>query len=688
MHTFPINDLDVVRLEYLLNLSSKPPLHSLDVLRFSEEGKTRVLHVALRQENDCIEVVKLLLKRGASAKLKLVESGETAIHVAAKHCNDPVILRLLFDAGANVHATTRFENQTALHIAVRRCHQPVVEELLRRGIHIDAQTRNGNTALHMAVLKGSKTMVKLLLDRGADPNCQNDEKETPFTSSLGRFEDQISRLMLRTNIAKPVNVYLKNHEGEIALHSAALHCKSVAVFKTVRNLGPSMIENDSRLLFYAIANRNSSTRVELLRLLLESNSADPRSIVSRKGETMLHFAVRMGAVDVAEYLLDFQKLDINGKPGQKIPLFSALRNGDEAAVNLLLRHGAQTDLVDRQDCHQSPLHAAIAGFNDDEGELFRVCRKLIDRGTPLDHFDSNKQTALVTALLGGKKLLAELLIRRGANVRLATFEGLSPLHIASKKGLVNIVKKLLVAGASANDTRVDGKSVLEYATSSSDNSSWDSVKLLLEYGANCRADGGALVSALIEHKLEILRLLLSHGADVNLEYQGKVPLAYAIDTNSSDSIKTTECLLKYIALLDSQGRPVHQENLKLIRGSVRFQNFYNRCILELESMRSTPLDQEFSVTYFDLLTGRDDSIECCLRYRKLKIEVIGKLKFDIYFGMILNKWRVGLRRLSMLEKLRAPLVDALINRLPCELIEMICAYFSDQELEACGLDSR
>ncbi|OXU32291.1 hypothetical protein TSAR_007067 [Trichomalopsis sarcophagae] len=688
----PSINADVARLEYLLSRHLQPFVQF--ELNSYGADKTLALHLALRLKDDNdnnnnnerenkIELVKLLLKSGASAKQKLGKNGETALHVAVKHCTEPVILRQLLDAGVMLNATTRHEKLTALHIAVKTNDRLAVEEMLNRGVRIDAQSRVGDTALHLAVKFEFKALVQLLLDHGADPNCQNDIGETPFTSSLGRVKDRISNLMLSETAVKPVNVRLKNHAGETALHFATLRCYSVTVFKTLLNLSHLNLKNDWILLFHVIKNPNSSIRMQLFRALLK-HGTDLRRFVNKDGQTLLCLAVHFGSVDVAKYLLESEKVDVNGKPGRKVPLFGALRNGNEVAVNLLLRHDARVDLIDRHVCDQSSVHAAILGFDDKAAS--RVCKRLLDYGAPLDHLDSNKNTALIRALRNCRERVASLLIARGANVHLKNLDGLSPLHIASNKGLIDTVKKLLDAGANVNEVTNMGSSVLEYATYSD---SEEAVKLILEHGANCRTDSRALLSALAFHQKnpQITKLLLAHGADINLKIQDKLPLAHTIHNYkySSSSSLVLGYLLKHIALLDSQGQPVQQENLELIDQYEDMKNFYEKSVRQLEIMRSTRVCQKSPVTYFDLLTKRHDGLVRCLRCKKLTLAVrsnADKSTFPFYFNDMLSNYNVGLRRLSMLQKLQVLLQDVLGNQLPCELIKILCQYFNDKELEA------
>ena len=74
-------------------------------------------------------------------------------------------------------------------------------------------------------------------------------------------------------------------------------------------------------------------------------------------------------------------------------------------------------------------------------------------------------------------------------------------------------KFLLENGVNVN-LEEDGKTALEYATS---RGHVEVVRLLLDHGADINAQGGAaLLQAVLHHHLEVVKLLLNHGAEVNV----------------------------------------------------------------------------------------------------------------------------------------------------------------------------
>eukprot|EP00952_Eustigmatos_sp_NYUAD-ZCMA_P011000 44821-Eustigmatos_ZCMA.PRE.1 len=71
--------------------------------------------------------------------------------------------------------------------------------------------------------------------------------------------------------------------------------------------------------------------------------------------------------------------------------------------------------------------------------------------------------ALAFAALGDRKDIAELLLRHGACVDADIHKGFTPLHCASQRGHLRLVKLLLARGANVNAAMHDGRTSLYLA---------------------------------------------------------------------------------------------------------------------------------------------------------------------------------------------------------------------------------
>jgi uncharacterized protein len=161
--------------------------------------------------------------------------------------------------------------------------------------------------------------------------------------------------------------------------------------------------------------------------------------------------------------------------GGEVPLIEALKKGDTAAVQSLLRQ--QLD----------------------------VNRPAIDASTAL-HWAAYRED--VTTV--------EQLIRRGANVKAANRHGVTPLSLAALKGNAAIIERLLGAGADANTVLPEGETVLMTAARTGRTAA---VHALVEHGASVHAKENlrgqtALMWAAAQGHADTVRLLIRAGADL------------------------------------------------------------------------------------------------------------------------------------------------------------------------------
>ena len=161
-------------------------------------------------------------------------------------------------------------------------------------------------------------------------------------------------------------------------------------------------------------------------------------------------------------------------------------------------------------------------------------RRLLDAGTPVDGRDARRRTALLAATHANRVDAARLLIERGADVNAKDALQDSPFLYAGAEGRLEILRLTLAAGADLASTNRYGGSALIPAAH---HGHVDAVRELLATKINVdhvnRLGWTALLEAVIlgdggAAHTEIVRLLVAHGANVNLaDAQGVPPLAHA-----------------------------------------------------------------------------------------------------------------------------------------------------------------
>ncbi|CAB0043831.1 unnamed protein product [Trichogramma brassicae] len=151
------------------------------------------------------------------------------------------------------------------------------------------------------------------------------------------------------------------------------------------------------------------------------------------GLTHLHVACMFYCGDVIKNFLDYGQFPncLEQKTGDS-PLHLVLRDKNRDMVELLLERGADPNLANRNG--SNALHVICRGDRDDTDLMKMIFEFGNSKRHPVqvDAQDKLGNTPLNLALLYGKKNLAKLLLKNGANPDLTNQEGLNSLHIVCR----------------------------------------------------------------------------------------------------------------------------------------------------------------------------------------------------------------------------------------------------------------
>ena len=147
--------------------------------------------------------------------------------------------------------------------------------------------------------------------------------------------------------------------------------------------------------------------------------------------------------------------------------------------------------------------------------------RLVEAGADVDAAQGDGTTPLHWAVYRIEPALVDALLARGADPNATNLYGSSPLSEAVKIADPVLVEKLLAAGADPEAPNADGQTALMLAARAG---ALDVARLLLEHGADVNRrelwrGQTALMWAADEAQTELTRLLIEHGADVDARSQ-------------------------------------------------------------------------------------------------------------------------------------------------------------------------
>ncbi|KAM0276585.1 hypothetical protein ACHAQH_006590 [Verticillium albo-atrum] len=266
--------------------------------------------------------------------------------------------------------------------------------------------------------------------------------------------------------------------------------------------------------------------VHMRRLLDLGLSPDPKDSHTLEPivPTPLSVALSGPHLEATKVLIDGKVDILTGDKKGVTPILVACQNGDPDLVRLLIEKGVDIEVKDENGV--TPLQGAT-----DWGRLQAV-EVLLEHGADhtygqVDNKEANSTTwkPLVQASENNYAKIAALLLAKGADADATGPKGCA-LYLAAKQGYVDICVMLLKHGASANVVATDFAPPLSVAVESG---KLELVRLLLDHGANIEAvfkgaeDGDSMDTALTlaarDGSTEIVELLLQRGANPN-HYEG------------------------------------------------------------------------------------------------------------------------------------------------------------------------
>ncbi|CAB0042599.1 unnamed protein product [Trichogramma brassicae] len=225
--------------------------------------------------------------------------------------------------------------------------------------------------------------------------------------------------------------------------------------------------------------------------------------------THFHVACQYGLEDVVQKFLELgQDPNLLVQKTGNSPLYLALSHGEEGVSRLLLKHGADPSLANRDGW--TPLH--VVGENYWNSTDMEIVFELYEKCKPgqvdaRDKFGNTPLHLAVRSISSNVKHVVRALLEIGANPNLANEEGLTPMHIISKRCKLDRL----------------GESFLKFN---------DDMNQPVQLDARDKLGNTPLHLAALWYDYKNLALLLKNGANPNLTNEnGDTPLHFISKTD-------------------------------------------------------------------------------------------------------------------------------------------------------------
>ena len=391
-----------------------------------------------------------------------------------------------------------------------------------------------------AAMKGDKPTVRALLQQKADVNKPQIDGTTALHWAVQSNDLETADLLIRAG----ANVSAANRATATPLHLASINGNAAMIERLIRA------------------------------------GADPNAALTKSADTALMMTARTGKTDAAQVLLDSGAL-VNAKEtwGGTTALMWAVAERHPAVVKLLIEHGA--------DVNARSYFVPSASGRGFEGTA-PVAPK---PGQPIEEFASGLLTPLMFAAREDDLESARLLLAAGADVNTIGADGKDALGLAVFSGSYDLASFLIDSHSRVNQPDAQRFTPLFWAVDrrnmeTAPNFPWTVtvdplplVRKLLEAGADPNAlinstprgrmrEGAprivfatAVMRAAFAGDIELVKLLLSHGADPHIMSADKeTPLMAACGTgfiNGYHRTKPPADRLEVVKLLLSLGEDIN-----------------------------------------------------------------------------------------------------------------------------------
>lgn len=430
----------------------------------------------------------------------------------------------------------------------------------------------------LSCLTGNLSVAKYLYHEGAALNARDSDSQGTaivMAAAFGKME------VVRWLIDRGVDVTIPNNQGTTALHfasrsgSSSGSCENIDIVSSLINAGADVnAKTDTGET--PLCQAAHSFFVDTARLLL-SNGAD-KNIRNNRGTT---------ALETITELVDY------------LPHVSAAEKGQMIEAGFVFNTRVAMELIKLLSQEET-----VSTFNSlllyelDNGKDSATIRELLLSGANPNQVYDDGCSVLYVAVEYDLSEVVKLLINAGANVNAKISSGHTPLHYAIEKESLEIIQALLFHGADPNIKKPEGVPTLYCAVLSKTNG-YAICEALINAGAEIDSFNASFQTPLHlaaeQNKVEIVRLLIEAGADVNhVIYDGAylyTPLSRVIDYRDQEDhvgnrLNTIDLLLSAGATLNTDNCDSRTAAQAIKRAKQASENGKNELAVKLKSIAS------------------------------------------------------------------------------------------------------
>lgn len=411
----------------------------------------------------------------------------------------PVIMSALCDSGHSseeqIHQINS-DGYSVLHLAVQCGDVSVVQYLVEQGADIEDSNPEGHTAIHAAARMGHMDIFYFLLSKGANPDVP-DYKGKSLQNFATQSRDRGFISLVKDSIRKH-------------------NCLKKKVF-TAASHG-----DEDRLREFA----ESGCLVSVMR-----DSA---------GLTALMTACQNGGENAISFLLENRpRVNAIDKHG-RTALFHAAAHGHVGATQLLIQRGAALDVLNK--VGTTALYVALGQGHFNVAEL--LVQSSIAIGIDSDQRDSMGRSSLMHAILD-KDVRTVIWLLDHTEISLSGTDAAGSFPLATAllhctgKVRMDIATSLLARGADVNQEDSSGQTALA---------------LFVDSMCSLRARNSSRAPTTPKGDLEIIRLLVTAGASLNLLSKNGKPLLFEalVKDQFEAALLMVECGMD-VNMKDAQG---------------------------------------------------------------------------------------------------------------------------------------